>query len=146
MNCQYKFKSGKKKGTECSKVNCKTKTHNKTVELKEPIKKEISEISLMDFGKMIKNELEYLHLNKLPINFINLKEETSDKEVFDTLDIPREVQYYILYRYKLLNNHDLSEVERVIIPLNKFEEMDNILLGKDKFVFLDIFGFIKQQL
>lgn len=147
MTCKYKFKSGKKKNTECGKEGCKTKTHMKFVEevVVKNFKEVPGELSILDYAFLIKNELDFIISNKKPTNII-FKNTEKRCIVNEKVNTSYETQCYIMYKYKLLSNNIVDEFERIIEPINKYHELDELLKILTDLQFISLFAGIKNKI
>jgi hypothetical protein len=148
MLCEYKYKSGIRKGADCGKEECKTKLHLKiTIEETNDNYEEVSkERDILQYAFLVKNELDYIINNKIPTNII-FKDKTIKRCIInETVNTNYETQCYIMYKYKSLTGNTVDEFERIISPVNMYQELDKILKKLTTFEFLSIFADIKSGL
>jgi hypothetical protein len=150
MKCKYIFKSGKRKGLDCGKENCKTKLHLKKTNVKEEeeegFKQVYKELDILDYAFLIKNELNYIIENKTPTNII-FKDKTIKRcNINEKMNVGFETMCYIMYSYKVLTGNNVDEFERIVTPVNLYPDLNKLLKTLTINEFLYKFSDIKSRL
>ncbi len=106
------------------------------------------EYNLIDYALLIKAEYECACKHKIQTIIKFFENEINTKyKINEVINPGYETQKYIMYMYKIINEHSVNEFSRVIFPINNYtERLEGILKDMPEMMFLKIFADIKSKM